>query len=67
MNSSAIKQHSRVLLQLVRECTNITFYLMRSNSFKSSARGLYGEDHMSSDFPLIFHRYSINLLTGAII
>ena len=44
---------------------------MGSHSFKSAARGLYGEDHASRDFPLIFHMEYIGtvliFLTGAMI
>ena len=38
---------------------------MGSHNFKGATCGLYGEDHVSRDFPLyIFHKYHINICTG---
>ena len=41
---------------------------MGSRIFKGVARGLYSEDHVSRDFPLMeYSVYSIIFLTGAMI
>ena len=39
--------------------------IMGSLIFKGTACGLYSEDHANRDFPLIFHRYRINLFNGS--